>query len=195
MAFSIPATVTIGGRSVLNTNPFSRLQQKSSSSFAPIKVATHMSMNQGDNNLNSLDSGKLNSGYVTPIEGTRTPSELIKMSAASSNNNYDNIPNGKAGQSSQGDFKTFDSKSYVDNGGQVNLSMIQQQAKLQELYKQGLSEEAAANFLAKQEDVEEACNIEEEKPTVYAWFVLFIIFAIRAIHQLHRQVIGFAFGY
>jgi hypothetical protein len=50
------------------------------------------------------------------------------------------------------------------------------------LYKQGLSEEAAANFLAKQETIDDTCNIEEEKPTAYAWFVLFIIFAIRAIH-------------
>jgi len=50
------------------------------------------------------------------------------------------------------------------------------------LYKQGLSEDAAANFLAKQETTDEFCSVEEQKPTMYAWFVLFIIFAIRAIH-------------
>ena len=37
--------------------------------------------------------------------------------------------------------------------------------------------------------------LDEKKPDLYAWFVLFIIFAVRAIHQLHRQVIGFAFGF
>jgi len=36
---------------------------------------------------------------------------------------------------------------------------------------------------------------EEQKPTVYAWFVLFVVFMVRAIHQLHRQCIGFAFGF
>jgi len=30
---------------------------------------------------------------------------------------------------------------------------------------------------------------------MYAWFVLFTVFIVRAIHQLHRQVIGFAYGY
>ena len=27
---------------------------------------------------------------------------------------------------------------------------------------------------------------QDEKPTKYAWFVLWTIFAVRAIHQLHR---------
>jgi hypothetical protein len=55
------------------------------------------------------------------------------------------------------------------------------------LYKQGLSEEAAAKFMAAETEGGEGCEIKEEaKPTPYAWFVLFIIFMIRAIHQLHR---------
>lgn len=40
----------------------------------------------------------------------------------------------------------------------------------------------------------EANNLEE-KPTKYAWAVLWTIFAVRAIHQLHRQIIGYAYGY
>lgn len=41
------------------------------------------------------------------------------------------------------------------------------------------------------------CEIEwdDAKPTNYAWFVLFCLTYIRAIHRLHRQVIGFVYGY
>jgi hypothetical protein len=66
------------------------------------------------------------------------------------------------------------------------------------MYRETLSEEDANKFLATtdvNDDFECPVNKPEEKPTAYAWFVLFLVFCIRAIHQMHRQVIGFAFGY
>ena len=55
-----------------------------------------MSMNQSDNNVNSLGKSQY-LGITTPSDGIRTPGEPIKMSASSSNNNYDNIANRQAG--------------------------------------------------------------------------------------------------
>jgi hypothetical protein len=66
----------------------------------------------------------LKPGFIAPIDVSQTPGEPIKMSALSSNNNYENMPNRPPGMSSNGEFKTFDKQSYVENGGQVNLSMI-----------------------------------------------------------------------
>jgi len=70
------------------------------------------------------------------------------------------------------------------------------------MYKKNLSEYDANKFMAVTSATEEAdvssmgsIKNKEEKPTMYAWFVLFLVFAIRAVHQMHRQVIGFAFGY
>ena len=47
----------------------------------------------------------------------------------------------------------------------------------------------------KSETTPKEVPLDEQKPTMYAWFVLFAVFGVRAIHQLHRQVIGFAYGY
>jgi len=35
----------------------------------------------------------------------------------------------------------------------------------------------------------------EQRPSKYAWFVLFMIFMTRVMHQLHKMLIGYAFGF
>lgn len=55
-------------------------------------------------------------------------------------------------------------------------------------------EEASSSALATAGDPN-SNSLTDAKPTKYAWSVLWTIFAVRAIHQLHRQIIGYAYGY
>lgn len=67
----------------------------------------NMSMNTGIDYINSLEKGLINSGMQTPnTDGTRTPSEPIRMSEGTSCNNYEGIQNRKPAPDN---FKTFDS--------------------------------------------------------------------------------------
>ena len=59
-----------------------------------------------------------------------------------------------------------------------------------------MSTDASSEIIVNEEAKPDLVQQQEEpKPDAYAWFVLFIIFFVRAVHQLHRQIIGFAFGY
>ena len=107
---------------------------------------------------------------------SRTNTYSLAMSAGG---DAGNIPN-------KDDFKSVDPAAYIEKGGlEKNLSLVKNQGKLQEMYKQGLGDEAAKKFLVDvsvDTTADNSIKVEDPKPTPYAWFVLFLVFWIRAIH-------------